>query len=561
MLRSAKTPLLGSTTPRIFTQPKVKGAPGPCGCGCALTPATSKGFSAIEFAQSVLGMELIPWQRWLLIHALELRTDGRFRFRTILILIARQSGKTTLIEVKNLWKMFVENVSLIISVAQELDVAEESWDNAVAMVEGIDELNAELKHVDKTNGKKALRLNNGSRWKPKAAGRRPGRGLSGDDVNLDELREHQNYLAWAAVTKTTMARPNPQIWAFSNAGDDKSIVLNELRDKAIAALDGSSDVDEVVNESFGIFEWSAPDDVKCTCIERHPSRPHDSACKLRDPKAWAQANPSLGYTIDVEAIEAALATDPEEIFRTEVLCQRVPALEEGVIPAALWASLADLGSRRDGDLAVAVDISVVRDFASITVFGRRPDGLGHAQLIDYQPGTDWIVPRLIKIREELDPIAFGMGPGTYESLVKELTDAKFYRPDKLPEDVLKRRRNDETPRRGDLLVAAGADMAAACGQLIDAVRQRSFRVIPAAQMDLAVAGARLRQSGASDAQAWSRAMSEAEISPVGSLTLARFAYETRAWLFANKKKRAPAPPMPAMANANNLFRPTGRLKI
>src|SRR5262249_46845026 len=152
-----------------------------------------------------------------------------FRFRTILILVARQNGKTTLVEVKNLWKMFVLRVLLVIGTAQNLDISEESWDKAVEIVESIPELAVEIAHVDKTNGKKALRLVGGSRWKIAAASRRGGRGLSGDDVNLDELREHQNWLAWAAVTKTTMARPNPQIWAFSNAGDDKSIVLNDLQ--------------------------------------------------------------------------------------------------------------------------------------------------------------------------------------------------------------------------------------------------------------------------------------------------------------------------------------------
>ncbi|GAA4568706.1 hypothetical protein GCM10023193_50810 [Planotetraspora kaengkrachanensis] len=70
--------LLGSTTPRLWTPPLVTGRRGPCGCGCALTPKTSLGFSCVDFARDVLGIELLPWQRWLLIHALELRPDGRF---------------------------------------------------------------------------------------------------------------------------------------------------------------------------------------------------------------------------------------------------------------------------------------------------------------------------------------------------------------------------------------------------------------------------------------------------------------------------------------------------
>lgn len=253
--------LRGSTTPRISTPPLVTGRRGPCGCGCALTPQTSLGFSAVDFATDVIGVPPLPWQRWLLIHALELNPDGSFRFRTVLILVARQNGKTSIIEVKNLWKLFVLQVPLVVSTAQDLDVSEESWDKAIEIIESIPDLDAELAHVNKVNGKKYFRLSSGSRWKPKASTRRSARGLSGDDVNLDELREHTNWLAWAAVTKTTMARANAQIYAFSNAGDDASVVLNELQEQGRAA----AAFPELADPSFGYFEWSAPDDVKCTC--------------------------------------------------------------------------------------------------------------------------------------------------------------------------------------------------------------------------------------------------------------------------------------------------------
>jgi len=189
-----------------------------------LTRRTSLGFDAAEFAADVLGIELIPWQRWLLIHALELRPDGRWRFRTVLVLVSRQNGKTLTVLIKNLFKMFVLRIPMVIGTAQNLDVSEESWDAAVEMIESIPELAAELPKeggVVRVNGKKTLKLIGGSRWKVAAASRKGGRGLSGDDVNLDELREHHTWDSWAAVTKTTMARANAQIWAYSNAGDDQ----------------------------------------------------------------------------------------------------------------------------------------------------------------------------------------------------------------------------------------------------------------------------------------------------------------------------------------------------
>ena len=53
----------GNPEPRIFTPPLVE-----------LTPETSLGFEAIEFCESFLGLELRPWQKFVLIHGLELDT-------------------------------------------------------------------------------------------------------------------------------------------------------------------------------------------------------------------------------------------------------------------------------------------------------------------------------------------------------------------------------------------------------------------------------------------------------------------------------------------------------
>jgi hypothetical protein len=88
------TEVRGSTLPRIATPPLVAGPPGPCGCGCALTPATSYGFDVIEFAEYI-GRPLDPWQRYLVIHAGELekgrgQEGEKPRFRQVLVLVSRQ---------------------------------------------------------------------------------------------------------------------------------------------------------------------------------------------------------------------------------------------------------------------------------------------------------------------------------------------------------------------------------------------------------------------------------------------------------------------------------------
>jgi hypothetical protein len=464
---------------------------------------TSLGFSALEFAKNPLGIGPIPWQRWLLIHALELRPNGMFRFRTVIVLVARQNGKTTIVEVKNLWKMYVLGVPLVIGTAQDLDMAEESWDKAVELVEAIPELDAEKVHVDRTNGKKALRLANGSRWKIKAASRKGGRGLSGDDVNLDELREHHTWDSWGAVTKTTMARKNAQIWAFSNAGDARSVVLNSLQKQGRAAAKHPESADL----TLGHFEWSAPDDIKCTC--GRPENTHTADCRLRDPMARAQANPSLGYLITDEALDSALTTDPEVIYRTECLCQRVPDMRPDwvVITEQAWRDLADVESQAAGRVAFGVDATPGGTHAAIGVAGVREDGHGHSELIDHRRGTGWVLARALQLDERWDPVGWVIDPrGPAGFLIKDFEDAGL--------TVIKTSAGDVADATGSIIAATGAAEG----------NKPSMRYVPNPALDAAVAGADTAPLG--DGRKWNRRLPTTDISPLVAITLARHGLAT-----------------------------------
>lgn len=378
--------MIGATEPRLWT-PNLR----------PLTPETTQGHVAIAFAEDVLGITLMPWQRWLFEHMLELKPDGTFRFRTVLIQVARQNGKSTFAQILALWRMFVDRSPLVIGTAQNLDVAEEVWTGAVDMAEGVPELAAEIAAVDRTNGKKALRMTSGERYKVAAASRRGGRGLSGDLVLLDEIREHQTWDAWAAVTKTTMARPKPQIVALSNAGDDQSVVLNHLRSLALDTLTGDGD------PSVGLFEWSAADDDD-------PD----------DPQTWAQANPALGFTITEDAIRSARVTDPEWIFRTEVLCQRVLRRDGAVIPPVRWMANVT-GGAIVGPVAVFADVQIDRQASVIAVCGQDADGVPQVEIARFADGTEWVAGKVTAMLADHSVLAVGArSAGPVASLLPEL---------------------------------------------------------------------------------------------------------------------------------------------
>ena len=361
--------LYGKETPRIYTPPLRE-----------LTPETSYGFSVIDFASDVLGIELFPWQRWFCIHALEADEDGGFRFRRVVLLVGRQNGKSTVAQVIVLWALFVLGVALVLGTAQDLDTSEETWEGAVNLVEESEELSPLLDKVVRVNGKKELRVDGGHRYKVAAATRRGGRGKTGDVVLMDELREHLNWEAWGAVTKTTNARPNALILCMSNAGDAFSVVLRHLRYKAHMALgdpdgwcratgdvaDGGDNEGDGEDTTLGLFEWSAAPD-----------------CSKWDRDGWAQANPSMGHTITERVIASDAATDDERIFRTEDLCQWVETIREEPFPEGAWDAGIDPKSEiaPDSPLAFGIDVSGDRTHAAIAVAGRRADGRHHVEVI------------------------------------------------------------------------------------------------------------------------------------------------------------------------------------
>lgn len=366
-----------------------------------------------------MGITLLPWQKWLLVHALELNEDGTFRFRIIVLLVARQNGKSTLLQVLTLWRMYVDGAPLVIGTAQTLDIAEEQWLGAVEIAEGVPELQSEIANINRTNGKYSLELTGKQKYKVKAATRRGARGLSGDLVLLDEIREHQVWDAWASVTKTTMARALAQIWAASNAGDLSSVVLRHLRalgHRALGYPDGRQGIAEGLQKlealangelddeeddavisaaegmdeaagSLGIFEWSAPPDAS-----------------VWDRDGWAQANPSMGYTIREQDIASFAASDPEHVFRTECLCQFVTSAMTGPFPAESWERSLDpvdarraRGVRRDPSrpLVYCVDVSVSRMMAYIAVAFYDTEGRIRFEIAAQGPGSDWIAGWLL----------------------------------------------------------------------------------------------------------------------------------------------------------------------
>ena len=365
------TEILGSTTPRIYTPPLRE-----------LTPETSLGYSVIQFAENVLGISLFPWQKWFYIHALELLPNGKLRFKEIFITIARQNGKTRVVKIFLLWRMFVhQRKNLILGAAQSRSEAMETWTQVKEEALENPILSKRMARGTMKSGNEAVKTITGSKYQIVTLKADAGRGKTAGTLFLDELREHKAWAAWNSLESTTLVPEDSLIIGASNAGDSTSVVLRAKRDHAHGEIQ-RRDTDR---SKIGWFEWSAPDD-----------------CDLDDVRFWAMANPSMGYSLTVEDIMAA-RSKTDNAFRTENLCQWVDMLESGIIPETNWSAARDRHSRRSGTerVSVSLDVAWDRSKTSIAIAFDREDGRRHYEVVAYRPGMDWAV-KWLQDRLELD---------------------------------------------------------------------------------------------------------------------------------------------------------------
>jgi phage terminase large subunit-like protein len=300
LIDQAYSGLGGVQTPRIHSK---------------LNDLPSKGQDMIDFATE-LGINLMEWQRFVCIHGHKVREDGRWAHSELGLIMARQQGKSTLMMLRILTGMFVWGEGLQLASAHRLTTSLETFRQIVGLIETNPKLEKEVKKIRWQHGAEEIELFGNRRFVVKAANN-AARGLSKPEtIHLDELREYKDEDAWSSMRYSMMAAKNPQVWIYSSAGDQHSVILNKLRERALASA--------TTNDPIGWFEWSA-----------EPDAPILLPSGEMNWSAFAQANPSLGITIHPDNLKAVI-NDPPDIVRTEVLAQWVDTINSA-IDAQKWA--------------------------------------------------------------------------------------------------------------------------------------------------------------------------------------------------------------------------------
>jgi phage terminase large subunit-like protein len=312
-----------------------------------LNDLPSRGFELIDFAAQIIPGGFMPWQKWLAEHSLKIKSDGRYYHPVSVATVARQNGKSTYMMARIMMGLFHWQESLQVSTAHRLVTSLEQFRAIVQIIEANADLANRVKRIRWQHGAEEIETLDGCRFIIKAGGS-AARGLSKPEtVHMDEIRELHDMETFASMRYTLMAAKNPQVNCFSTAGDSHSIVLNQLRDRGLAAAAGAAD-------DVGYFEWSAPTDE--ITLENA-----------------AFANPGLNITIHPDNIRAVF-NDPPDVVQTEVLNRWVTTISS-VVGSKEWQACGDDSIDLDPDKLtwMAIDISPDRRNAALVAAQKLGD--------------------------------------------------------------------------------------------------------------------------------------------------------------------------------------------
>lgn len=413
----------------------------------------------------------------------------------------RQNGKGGEAEALELGWLFLTKEPLIMHSAHEYKTAQEGFLRIRGLVENCPDLDRRVNRYWQANGEQGIELtkkHGGSRLRFIARSGTSGRGFTGTKNVADEAQELTGE-QMAAVLPALSAVRDPQVWFFGTPPRTGAAWCYCLRQRG---LDG--------DPSLVWLDWGADLDLE---------DPDDRA-RVGDVDLWYECNPALGLRITEEYVrEVEFKALTLEAFAAERLGVWPKQLGAGgdAITEEAWSALFEPTSTvlADGARVFAIEVSHDRSEACIAVYGEGSSGVEHAELVDRRPGVTWVAARSAELDARWRPAAWVLDPhspaATLLGELKELGIAPPERP--------------EWAGHGSLILPSSGEVAAACGQLLDAVRERDFVHIGQPELARAAVGARRKDIGGGTG--FDRRRSLGDVAPLYAVTLARWAYRWR----------------------------------
>lgn len=444
-------------------------------------------------ARKTIGHELIntarllertplPWQDEVFQGAFEVDEHGLLWYREVVVVVPRQSGKTTLVVPWGVHRsiMWPERQHIIYTAQSRIKAREKWMDDQVYLIKRshfaqfIKPNRFGMHEPNLAHGEEHIPWVNDSKWGIDAPTETAGHGATLDLGFIDEAFSQQDARVEQAMSPAMITRPDSQKVITSTAGSSKRrspFLWRKIemgRNRVSAGLD---------SRTFYV-EYSAEPDADWL-----------------DPRVWWATMPALGYTQAEEKVAAEADSLGEDEFRRAYLCQWGDDMGgDSRIPWDAWMDCLDSRSQMSSTLTWVIDVSPERSWSAISVAAQREDGRIHIETVEKREGTGWVAERMAQL------VSAHGGSVYYDHVT---TGA-------LAPDLRDHGVDAEPIAAQDVKVSAPA--------LYDAVMNDRVVHIGQDELDDALRGAATRKFG--DGWAWARGPSMDDITALVSATLA-----------------------------------------
>lgn len=318
------------------------------------------------------------------------RDEDRLAHFEAAVIAARQDMKTGALKAAAIGKIFVCEQRLVVWTAHRGVAVAEAYREIKELIESNADLAEELIGSTDQPGKEELEFTGGRRILFKVRTNDNVQSLAGDTVILDEgyMVRPEHLLALLPILA---ARPDPQVLWGSSAGLKHSAALRALRKRGRAG-----------DVRLAYAEWGAERRPCASDLCIH--KPGTAGCAMDDRELWLQANVAITRgrkTLEVlESLRKAFSATPIDFASQFLVWWDDPDVDDEEMPFPTWGDLVDTDAEILGLPKFALDVSPLSTVACITVAGSGLDGLpvaeisGRQGVLDYHPGTTWVIPRL-----------------------------------------------------------------------------------------------------------------------------------------------------------------------
>lgn len=450
----------------------------------------SAGDDCIAWAESIGWDEeedrgfyvLDEWQKFCIRGILSEDRNANLCALVCLLLVPRQNGKNIVLEIIELYGLFVLDLRYILHSAHLTETSADHMGRVWDAIQSDDDLASRAKISTAHGFEKIERTDARCRIRFRTRGKKVGRGGSPAMVVFDEalfLTDAHMSALLPSMSAQTLGADQPILIYASSAPVWESEVLHRTRQALLAG--------ELPDAWWA--EWSIE-------TPKPGEGRHAALLEAATAENVLAANPGAGIRISVDW---TLDTERPQMGLEEWCIERLgmvfdPDGGEAVLPPAKWAATADpFSDVEEGRASLAVGPS--GRWAAFGFAGTRPDGLLHVEVTRHEPGTAWVIAHARVVTERRGPLVVDPR-GASAGMVAKLRAAGV-----------------------ELDEIAPADLIRGCSAFQDDVVNGQLRHLPAnTELSAAVNGADVRAIG----QGWAFAAkaSTGDITPLESVVLA-----------------------------------------